>query len=203
MPFLTEEIYCKVLTPTRLTDAPSIMISAWPTSDDARHYADEEHAIETLKEAVRGIRNLRSQMNVPPSRKCNIILVTTDNEVRDIFTEGMLFFNALAHATQTSLQEDKTDIPGDALTVQIPGGTLYVPLTDLVDMKQEIFRLQKEEQHYLSELKRTDALLNNEKFVSKAPAAKLEEERAKQLKYTTMLDQVRTRLLQCEQYLQN
>jgi valyl-tRNA synthetase len=201
MPFLTEEIYCKILVPTGLADAPSIMISAWPTSDDTRHYADEEHAIETLKEAVRGIRNLRSQMNVPPSRKCNIILVTTDTEVRKIFTEGKLFFNALAHATQTSLQADKTDIPQDALTVQIPGGTLYVPLTDLVDMNQEIQRLQKEEQHYLSELKRTDALLTNEKFVSKAPAAKLQEEQAKQLKYTTMLDQVRTRLRQCEQYL--
>jgi valyl-tRNA synthetase len=201
MPFLTEEIYCKILVPTGLADAPSIMISTWPTSSDARHYAEEEHAIETLKEAVRGIRNLRSQMNVPPSRKCNIILVTTDPEVNKIFTEGKLFFNALAHATQTSLQADKTDIPGDALTVQIPGGTLYVPLTDLVDMHQEILRLQKEEQHYLSELKRTNALLTNEKFTSKAPAAKLAEEQTKQTKYTAMLDQVRNRLRQCEQYL--
>jgi valyl-tRNA synthetase len=202
MPFLTEEIYCKVLIPTGLTDAPSIMISTWPTSSDARHYAGEENAIETLKGAVRGIRNLRSQMNVPPSRKCSITLVTTDTEVRKIFTEGMLFFNALAHATQTTIQADKADIGNDALTIQIPGGTLYVPLTDLVDMHQEILRLQKEEQHYLSELKRTNALLTNEKFTSKAPAAKLADEQAKQTKYTAMLDQVRTRLRQCEQYVQ-
>jgi valyl-tRNA synthetase len=197
MPFITEEIFCTLAANIQMEEAPSIMISSWPKFQASRQYEEEENAIQMIKEAVRGIRNLRSQMNVPPSRKCSIFLVTSQSEVKKIFSEGVLFFNSLARAVKTTIQEDKEGIGQDALTVQIPGATLYVPFAELVDMKQEILRLQKEEQHYLAELKRSDALLKNEKFVAKAPADKLAAEQEKAVKYQSMLEQVQQRLHQC------
>lgn len=190
MPFITEEIFC-----TLQSEEESIMISSWPTVKGERAFAREEREIEVLKEAVRGIRNVRTGMNVPPSRKAQVYVVTENKEVASIFEEGKLFFSPLAYASEVFVQEDKTGIAEDAVSVVLENATVYMPFAELVDMKQEIERLEKEEKRLQGEIARSNGMLNNEKFTSKAPAAKVEEERGKLEKYTRMLEQVRMRIL--------
>ncbi len=189
MPFITEEIFC-----TLQSEEESIMISSWPVADASRAFDKEEKEIEVLKEAIRGIRNVRTGMNVPPSRKAQVYVVTDKAEVASIFEEGKLFFAPLAYASEVFVQSDKEGIADDAVSVVIENATVYMPFAELVDIKQEIERLEKEEKRLQGEIARSNGMLNNERFMSKAPAAKVEEEKAKLAKYTQMLEQVQTRL---------
>jgi valyl-tRNA synthetase len=193
MPFITEEIFC-----TLQSEEESIMISKWPVYDEARNYEKEEKAIEIIKEAVRGIRNIRSEMNVAPSRKASVHLVSKDENVRTIFTEGKLFFASLAYANEVFIQADKAGIADDAVSVVIPGATLYIPFAELVDIAAEIERLTKEQKRLEGELARVNGMLSNERFISKAPEAKIAEEKEKLAKYTKMMEQVTTRLSQLQ-----
>ena len=189
MPFITEEIFCT------LQDAEeSIMVSKWPEFTEARQFTKEENDIEIIKEAVRGIRNVRTQMNVAPSKKAKVFVVTEDQTITAAFTEGKLFFAPLAYASEVSIQKDKTGIADDAVSVVIPNANIYIPFAELVDISQEIERLEKEEARLEGELKRVNGMLSNEKFVSKAPQAKIDEEKAKLEKYTQMMNQVKERL---------
>ena len=189
MPFITEEIFC-----TLQDEEESIMISSWPVYDESKAYDKEETEIEVLKEAIRGIRNVRTGMNVPPSRKAQVYVVTEKENIASIFNEGKLFFAPLAYASEVLVQSDKTGIADDAVSVVIENATVYMPFAELVDISQEIERLEKEEKRLQGEIARSNGMLSNEKFVSKAPAAKVEEEKAKLAKYTQMLEQVQTRL---------
>ena len=191
MPFITEEIFCTIQS-----EEESVMISEWPKFAQERDYKSEEEAIELIKEAVRGIRNIRTQMNVAPSRKAAVFVVSDKETVRSVFEEGRLFFASLAGASEVTIQADKSGIADDAVSVVIPNATVYIPFAELVDINQEIERLQKEEKRLESELARVNGMLNNEKFMSKAPEAKVAEERAKLEKYTQMAAQVRERLAQ-------
>ncbi len=193
MPFITEEIFT-----TLQSEEESIMISAWPVYSEERAFAQEEKAIDTIKEAIRGIRNIRTQMNVAPSRKAMVFVVSDSQEIRKTFEEGKLFFAPLAYASDVCVQQDKTGIAEDAVSVVIPNATIYIPFDQLVDIAQEIERLHKEEARLQGELNRSNGMLHNEKFVSKAPAAKIEEEREKLAKYEQMMAQVRERLAQLE-----
>jgi len=174
------------------------MISKWPEYSADRNFAKEEKDIEIIKEAVRGIRNIRSEMNVAPSRKAMCIVVSENEDIRNTFTEGKLFFASLAYANEVLIQADKEGIAQDAVSVVIPGAVIYIPFAELVDIAQEIERLQKEEKRLAGELARVNGMLSNEKFVSKAPAAKIEEEKAKLAKYTQMMEQVKERLAQLQ-----
>ena len=178
------------------SDEETIMLSQWPVYDETFAFEKEEHDIETIKEAVRGIRNIRSEMNVAPSRKAAVYVVSTDEAVRNTFTEGKLFFASLAYASEVLVQADKTGIADDAVSVVIPGATLYSPFAELVDISQEIERLEKEEKRLTGELARVNSMLNNERFMSKAPESKVAEERGKLEKYTQMMEQVKERLAQ-------
>ena len=191
MPFITEEIFCSLQAKEE-----SIMISSWPVYRQERCYEAQERAIETIKEAVRGIRNVRSEMNVPPSRKASVFVVSEEQKILDIFTEGKLFFASLAYASEVAMQRDKAGIPEDAVSVVIPGATLYMPFAELVDIAQEVERLQKEEKRLEGELARVNGMLSNERFLSKAPEAKIQEEKEKLAKYTQMMEQVKLRLQQ-------
>ena len=188
MPFITEEIFCN------LSDEESIMISKWPEYKEEWNFAKEEKAVETIKEAVRGIRNSRTGMNVPPSRKAKVFVVSDDEQVRDIFEKGKVFFTTLAYASEVVIQSDKSGIDEDAVAVLIPNATVYMPFSDLVDIDKEIERLKNEEKKLEGELKRVNGMLSNEKFISKAPEAKINEEKEKLSKYTTMMEQVKERL---------
>lgn len=188
MPFVTEEIFCN------LSDEESIMISSWPEFKEEWNFAKEERAVETIKEAVRGIRNTRAGMNVPPSRKAKVYVVTDDKETEEIFCDGKVFFTALAYASEVNIQNDKSEIDDDAVAVLIPKASVYMPFAELVDIEKEIERLNAEKKRLEGELKRVNGMLGNEKFVSKAPAAKIQEEKDKLEKYTIMMEQVEDRL---------
>ncbi len=191
MPFITEEIFC-----TLQSEEESVMISKWPVYEEARNYAKDEKDIEILKEAVRGIRTVRTEMNVAPSKKAHVFVVSEKQEIRDTFEEGKLFFAALAYASDVTIQEDKQGIAEDAVSVVIVNATIYIPFAELVDLKQEIERLEKEAKRLDGELARVNGMLNNEKFMSKAPASKIAEEKEKLAKYVQMKEQVTERLAQ-------
>ena len=191
MPFITEEIFCNLQD-----EEPSIMISSWPVYKEEWDFAEDEHAVEVIKEAVRAIRNVRTSMNVPPSRKAKVFVVTEDADLTKIFENSRVFFSTLASANEVVIQKDKTGIGEDAVSAVIPKAAIYMPFAELVDIEKETERLKKEEERLTKELARVNGMLANEKFVSKAPQAKIDEERAKLQKYTEMMEQVKTRLAQ-------
>ena len=189
MPFITEEIFCNLQD-----EEESIMISNWPVYKEEFSFPVEENAIETIKEAVRGIRNTRTSMNVAPSRKAKVYVVSAEESLRSIFENGRVFFAALGYASEVIVQDNKNGIDSDAVSVVIPNGTIYMPFAELVDIAKEIERLENEEKTLNGELARVNGMLSNERFVSKAPAAKLQEEKDKLEKYTQMMEQVKERL---------
>ena len=190
MPFITEEIFCNLQD-----DEESIMISEWPVYKEEYNFPVEENAIETIKEAVRGIRNMRTSMNVAPSRKAKVYVVSQDAALREIFENGKVFFASLGYASEVIIQDGKDGIDSDAVSVVIPNGTIYMPFAELVDIAKEIERLEAEEKRLTGELARVNGMLSNERFVSKAPAAKIQEEKDKLEKYTQMMEQVKERLV--------
>jgi len=189
MPFITEEIFCNLQETEE-----SIMISRWPEYKEEWDFAAEETAIETIKEAVRGIRNVRSSMNVPPSKKATVYVVSEKQEIRKIFEDGKLFFGVLGYAGEVLVQENREGIADDAVSAVISDAVIYMPFAELVDISKEIERLEKEKQRLEKELARVNGMLNNEKFISKAPEAKIKEEKEKQAKYAQMMEQVKERL---------
>ena len=191
MPFITEEIFCNLQETEE-----SIMVSSWPVYREEWNFAREEQDIETIKEAVRGIRNLRAGMNVAPGRKAAVYVVSESEVVRNTFKKGSLFLASLAHASCVRVQCDKTGIAQDAVSVPLADASVYIPFAELVDIRQETERLEKEKKRLQGELARCENMLANEKFISKAPASKIEEEREKQKKYTKMMEQVENRLQQ-------
>ena len=191
MPFITEEIFC-----TLQSEEESIMISQWPEYTESRAFTKEERDIEILKEAVRGIRNVRTEMNVAPSKKAQVFVVSENADICNTFEEGKLFFASLAYASDVTIQKDKSGIADDAVSVVIANANLYIPFAELVDIKQEIERLEKESKRLDGELARVNGMLSNEKFISKAPEAKIAEEREKLTKYTQMKQQIVERLAQ-------
>ncbi|MCC2875810.1 valine--tRNA ligase [Lachnoclostridium pacaense] len=193
MPFLTEEIFCNLQE-----EEETIMVSQWPRYRDEWDYSVEETSTETIKEAVRAIRGVRTSMNVPPSKKATVYVVSEDQGLLGIFEHSISFFATLGYAGEVVLQKDKTGIAGDAVSAVIPGAVIYMPFADLVDIEKEIERLQGEEKRLAGELARSNGMLNNEKFVSRAPEAKIAEEKAKLQKYTQMMEQVKTRLAQLQ-----
>ena len=191
MPFITEEIFCNLQE-----EESSIMISAWPEYSEKLNFASEEQAVETIKEAVRAIRNVRTSMNVPPSKKAKVFVVSDRQDVLDIFEHSKSFFATLAYASEVALQADKTGIGEDAVSAVIPSASIYMPFAELVDVEKEIERLEKEKTRLEGELKRVNGMLSNEKFISKAPEAKIADEKAKLEKYTQMMKQVEEHLAQ-------
>ena len=195
MPFVTEEIFCNLKAEQGLADKyESIMISDWPVFKADYSFAAEEKAVELIKEAVKGIRNVRTELGVAPSRKAAVYVVTESDEVKNIFTNSKVFFEALGGASSVTIQSDKTGIGDDAVSAVIHGAVIYIPFAELVDIAKEIERLEKEKTRLEGELKRVNGMLANPNFVNKAPEAKLNEEKEKLAKYTSMYEQVNERL---------
>jgi valyl-tRNA synthetase len=189
MPFITEEIYQHLIN-----DDASIMISKWPQYSDKYNFDEDEKKMALIMVAIKNIRNIRAEMNVPPSRRAKVIFVTAGSAEAGIINEGRSFFERLAGASEVSVQADKTGIPADAVSSVIPGAEIYLPLEDLIDIEKEIERLEKEMANLQKELDRVNGKLNNQGFISKAPAKVIEEEKAKQAKYQEMYDKVVERL---------
>ena len=193
MPFISEEIFCNLQE-----EEETIMVSQWPVYRDDWSFAKEEQSTETIKEAVRAIRGVRSSMNVPPSKKATVYVVSEDEGLLRIFEHSKSFFATLGYAGEVILQKNKDGIADDAVSAVIHRAVIYMPFADLVDIEKEIDRLKGEEKRLAGELARSRGMLGNEKFVSRAPEAKIAEERAKLEKYEQMMEQVKLRLAQLQ-----
>jgi valyl-tRNA synthetase len=189
MPFISEEIYKHLII-----EEPSIMISPWPEYREDYNFPDDEEKMSLIMEAIRSIRNIRAEMNVPPSRRAKVIFVAQETKIREILGMGESFFEKLAWASEISIQDKKIGISANAATAVIPGAEIFIPLEELIDIDKEIERLGKEKSNLEKELDRVNGKLNNRGFVTKAPEKVVEEERAKKAKYKEMYDKVIERL---------
>ncbi|HEY5583575.1 MAG TPA: valine--tRNA ligase [Ruminiclostridium sp.] len=189
MPFITEEIYNHLIN-----DGRSIMISQWPQYSEELNFADDESKMKIIMDAIRNIRNIRAEMNVPPAKRAKMIFVTSGENEKATLTEGATFIQRLAGASEIVVQADKEGIPADAVGTVIAGVEIFIPLDELIDIEKEIERLNKEKINLEGELKRVDGKLNNEGFVAKAPPKVIEEEKAKRDKYQDMHQKVVERL---------
>ena len=186
MPFITEEIYTKLIT-----ESESIMIAEWPKYTELANFELEENEIETVKEIIKGVRKLRVNMNVAPSKKASMIFVT---EKKDVIEAGRSFIEKLAGAENITIQDNKNGIPENAVSLAVPGIEIYIPFNELVDIGAELERLEKEKLTYENEIKRVEKMLSNEGFISKAPVAKIEEEKNKKAKYEELLAKTEERI---------
>lgn len=188
MPFVTEEIYRNLIN-----DDDSIMISAWPVYDESMEFAGDERDMELIMDAIKAVRNIKAEMNVPPSKKNKLIFVAGDSE-RRILEDGKRFIERLAGASEIVIQADKSGVPDDAVTAVLAGAEIFIPLEDLVDIAKELERLEKEKANLEKELERVNSKLSNEGFISKAPAKVVEEEQAKKARYSEMYEKVLARI---------
>ena len=172
------------------------MLSEWPKYKEEWNFPEAETAVEHVKDLVKGVRNTRTAMDVPPSRKAKIFIVTEDSGLRQTFEDMKNAYSLLASASEIQVQADKSGIGEDAVSVVIPGAVIYLPLEDLVDFEKEKERLLKEKERLSKELSRSRGMLSNEKFLSRAPEAKVQEEKDKLAKYEQMMAQVEERLEQ-------
>ena len=187
MPFITEEIY------THLSDEETITTASWPTYNEVLADAIAEKDMEYVIEGIKGIRNLRAEMNVPPSRKAKIICYIGE-EAKDAFNAGASYMEKLASASEVEFIEDKKEVPENAVSLIVKGGEIFIPLLDLVDKEKELDRLSKEEKKLQGEIERIDKKLSNAGFVAKAPEAVVAGEKAKREKYVQMLEAVEARI---------
>ena len=182
MPFITEEIWQHLPH-----EGESIMISEYPSYDSALDFQNDEKAMALIMDAISAIRNRRAEMNVPPSKKAKVIIVT---DKKDVFGQGIAFFEKLASASEAVVQSDKSGVSDNAVNIVVPSAEIYLPLDELVDKSKELARLNDEKKKLEGEIKRVDGKLNNAGFVAKAPQKVVDEEKAKGEKYKEMLEKV-------------
>ncbi|MBQ7960747.1 MAG: valine--tRNA ligase [Clostridia bacterium] len=182
MPFITEEIWQALPH-----NGESIMISEWPKFNEALVNIQAEQDMTVIMEAIKGVRNVKSEMNVPPSKKIKFFVVTED---ADLFKQATTFLEKLASASEVDIRADKAGIPENVVSVVNPKAEILLPLDELVDKEKEIERLTKEKTKLEGEIKRVEGKLSNKGFTDKAPAAVVEEERQKGEKYKAMLEKV-------------
>ena len=187
MPFITEEIW------SYMEKEEKIIVSSWPVYQEEDEFKSEEEKMEIIINAIRNLRNLRAEMNVPPSRKAKL-LVVSNSATKAVIKEGENYFTALASASEVSYMDNEDLVPEDAVSVVLDGAKLFIPMDELVDFEKELERLTKEKDKLESEIKRVVGKLNNQGFLAKAPQALVDEEKAKQDKFEQMLDAVNQRL---------
>ena len=182
MPFITEEIYCSLPV-----EDETIVTAAWPKYDPALSFPEDERTMEVICEAIRSVRNVRTGMNVPPSRRAGMFIVTDKPE---LFGKGVSFFEKLAGARDVSIRSDESGVPDGAVSVVVEGARIFIPLEDLIDVEKERLRLESEKARLEGEIARVEKMLGNPGFVSKAPQKKIDEEKAKGEKYREMYAKV-------------
>ncbi len=169
-------------------------MSSWPVYKEEWNFPADENVMEHIKAITKGIRNVRAEMDVPNSRKTKVYVVCQDEALCNGI-EGMTeSVKPLMNANEIIIEQTKEGVADNAVSVVVPDAVVYLPLEDLVDFEQELERLKKEEDRLNKEIKRAEGMLANERFVSKAPADKVQAERDKLEKYTEMLAQVKERM---------
>jgi len=189
MPFITEEIWQHLPH-----EGETITLAEWPKSDGSFRDEKAEQQMEAIMEAIRAIRNIRAEMDVAPSRKANVIIVSERKETRDLFANNSVYIERLAAASKVTVREDKGGIPSDAVSAVIEGAQIYIPMEELLDIEKEIERLEREKERLEKELERVNGKLSNKGFVEKAPAEVVDAEKEKLKKYQDMMAKVQERL---------
>ena len=192
MPFITEEIYC-----TLLPEEKTIMIAPWPVYREDMNYPAEEQQLENFKAIVRGIRNVRAEMNVPAGTRTDLFIVGSDEKATEeisVLLDSLGGAKRMLFAKEVFVQSDRAGIAEDAVSVVTGNATAYIPLEELVDKEKEIARLTAESEKMDKEIKRASGMLNNPNFVSKAPAAKVQAEKDKLAKYEEMKKRIAEQL---------
>ncbi len=185
MPFITEEIY-QCLS----KDSESIVISKWPLYDEKLEAPLEVRNMEIVMDSIKAIRNIRSEMNVVPSKKIKTMIYAYDQQIKQALDKGKGYIERLGLSSEVLLIEDKQEAPKDSISIIIDGGEIFLPLFELIDKDKEMERLNKEKERLLNELKRVDAKLNNENFIKKAPKSVVNEEKGKKEKYKALFEKV-------------
>jgi valyl-tRNA synthetase len=187
MPYITEEIYCNLPGVSE-----SITISSWPEFSEELESLESEDHMNYVIEAIKALRNVRAEMNVPPSRKAKVVIHTTEG--REAFEKGRTYFEKLASASEVEFIETKEEATDNMVSTITKGAELFMPLLDLVDIEKELERLNKEKEKLEKEIDRVEKKLSNERFISKAPEAVVNEEKEKGEKYKEMFDSVVERI---------
>ena len=193
MPFITEEIFCTIKP-----EEESIMVSLWPEYKDEWNNKEAEQDVSVMKAVIKAVRNTRTSMEVAPSRKAKVYIVADSGEAADTYSRLSGSFAHMLYASEVAVQTDKAGIEENAVSAVTSNATIYMPLSDLVDFEKEKERLMKEKKRLEGELKRVNGMLGNEKFMGKAPASKIEEEKSKLAKYQAMMDKVEEELLKLQ-----
>ena len=189
MPFITEEIY-SALVP----EEESLMMSTWPEYREDWAFPAAAEIMEYVKGITRGIRNMRAEMNVPNNKRTKVYIISGNKQLLtglEMFKDSV---KPLMLASDIILHYEKKDVADDAVSIVVPEATIYLPMEELVDLEQEKERLKKEEEKLIKEIARAKGMLSNERFLSKAPEKKVQEEKEKLEKYTQMLVQVQERM---------
>ena len=188
MPFVTSEIYENLVR----FNEKELMIDEWPEIKNSVKYNEEKDVIENFKEIIVGIRNIRANMNIHPSKKAELIFVTKDY-AKEI-EESKDFLLKLGFGKKMKLQENKEGIPNNAISILSKGIEVYMPFEDLVDINEEIARLKKEKEKVEFSIKRSEGMLSNPGFMSKAPENKIKEEKENLVEYKNVLEKLEERL---------
>ena len=187
MPFITEEIW------SYIGEDKAIIVSDWPVYKDEDNFKSEEDDMQIIVNAIRNIRNVRAEMNVPPSKKAKLI-VLSEGKSKTALEKGHDYFINLASASSVSYVGDEKEVPEDAMSAVIEGAKLFMPMDELVDFAKELERLEKEKAKLEGEIKRVAGKLSNEGFIKKAPQSLIDEEKGKQSKFEDMYRAVIERL---------
>ena len=182
MPFITEEIFCALPT-----GEETIMTSQWPLYTDSLSFPEEEKKMAVICDAIKSVRNIRTEMNVPPSRRASMIIVTED---KALFESGIAFYEKLAGAKDVVVTDSEDSVPEGSVSVIVEGAKIFMPMDELIDTEKERARLEKEKERLQAEIDRVEKKLSNEGFVAKAPAKLIEEEKEKGVKYREMYEKV-------------
>lgn len=188
MPFITDEIYCI------LNNADTVINKSFPTFDKDFDFKEDARTVDVIKDAIRKIREIRKDMNVPLSKKTSIFVVTENDVLTDGFNRGIIFFKSLAKANEVHIQPDKAGIGDDAVSVVLSEGLIYLPLSELIDREKELDRLNAQKEKLLKEIARSENMLNNENFIKRAKQEKIDAEKSKYEDYKKELEMVNTRL---------
>jgi valyl-tRNA synthetase len=192
MPFISEEIWQHLPHV-----GETITLAAWPTVDATLEAPEAVREMELLMEIIRAVRNIRAEVNVPMSKKIELLLKPSSEAETAILLRNQEFISRFCGTTK--LEIDPTlSAPDKAMTAVVTGTELFLPLAGLIDIAQELTRLEKEIQHLNSEVERIEKKLGNAGFVAKAPARVIEEERAKMADYADKRAKVQARLAELQ-----
>lgn len=197
MPFITEEIWSFLprLEADKKAENPHdfLMKADWPLYDEKLTFEDDVKTLETAMNAIRSIRNIRAEAETAPGKKLRAVVVA-EGEALARIKKGESYIKSLANIESITFAQRRDEAPDDVMSAVIDGAEILIPLDELVDYKAEFERLTKEKARLENEVKRVQGMLSNPGFVNKAPAAKIEEEKEKMVKYKDMLEKVTSRL---------